>query len=1149
MKNIIPLQTRLYLGLAFCIIMVIAIGVVSYDRIKSQNKEAEWVTHSYQVISTSQHVRNLLLRLQTNKMAYRNTGDESFSKLVEGLHGKVIYTLDSLTELTRSNSVQHGLAKQIMLDVKDYLEFEGSEQRKAVSNADDSMLIMKEDGYFSVINKTIDQFQHNERNLLTKRKDRNDHLVRLTLRVIVINLSIVLFIVLILCYVIRAELIGRLKAQRRLKDTIKNIEQLNEEANEKNWQLEGVVKINDELQKYPHDLEQLAQNALNVVTDYLMVPAAVFYVFREERQSLEVAGAVAVPAAKRISAKLGENLAGRAALNTKVQVINGIDPAYWKIESGLGSIDIDTLAYVPLYDATGLKGLIELACVSDTINNKADFLQIIASNIARALNSCIAHGKMESLIEHVNQQKEELIAQKEDLAASNEQIKIQTEELRASEEELRVQQEELREINAELAIQNGMMEEAKKAIESQKNELEKSSRYKSEFLANMSHELRTPLNSILVLAKMLADNTSGNLTEKQQQYSEIIHKSGSNLLNLINDILDLSKIEAGKIDVFFEMISLGSIVRNMEETFEAVAKERSINFVIEFQEDLPEKIESDQKRLEQILKNLLSNAFKFTPANGRVTLAIDIEERDAEKFIAFHVMDTGIGIAKDKQALVFAAFQQIDGAINRKYAGTGLGLSISSELARRLNGFVKLVSELNEGSTFSLYIPMDATSPQNKQLERTNAVETSQIPIAIPSMVKEQEIIRDDRNVVSRGDKCILIVEDDISFSTILRDFARSKGYRVIVALSGDEGIFCVNKYKPDAIILDMNLPVYSGREILQYVKSLEILRHIPVHIISSQDDPGIDKNDITGYTLKPLVIEEMDMVFNLIDSQGVADQPKRILIVNSGKESTTGLEELLKNYQGVELTIINDFTALDNDKTDRYDIILYYLNAPLPHVEKRLSALNDRLQVDHGNMIIFINRQIDEKEELLLKKYARTLIHISPKAKERLIDELDHFLKKKREVSSAVPTERQSLIDDHVSKVNTVYDLRDTLVLLADDDMRNVFALTAVLEEKGARIIVANNGQEALDELYANPSIKVILMDVMMPVMDGLEAIKRIRAIEKYKSLPIIALTAKAMQGDREKCMEAGASEYVTKPLDVNKLLNLIKILVSEIA
>ncbi|WP_134087717.1 response regulator [Olivibacter sp. XZL3] len=1143
MKNSIPLQIRLYIGLAFCIGLVIVTGVVSYTRIQNQHREAEWVTRSYQVISTSQYVRNLLLRMQTNRMAYRNTGDKSFADLVYELRGRLTYTLDSLTELTTENHVQHGLANQIKANVYNYLEFSDSMSDTTDLRQKDSALILKEDGFFSVINKTIDQFQRNETKLLAQRKTHNDYLVRLTLLVIVINLFIVLSIVLILCYVIRAELIARLKAQEKLTETIQRMEQLNEQTNEKNWQLEGVVKINDELQKYPHDLEPLAQNALNVVTDYLMVPAGVFYVFREDQQLLEIVAAVAVPNAKKTSTKLGENLAGRAALSGKVQVISGIDPGYWKIESGLGSIDIDTVAYIPLYDAAGLKGLIELACVSDTINNKAEFLQIIAANIARALNNCLAHQKMELLLQCINQQNEELVAQKEDLASSNKQIKTQTEELQASEEELRVQQEELREINAELAIQNEMMDEARKAIESQKNELEKSSTYKSEFLANMSHELRTPLNSILVLAKMLANNTSHNLTEKQQQYSEIIYKSGSDLLNLINDILDLSKIEAGKTDVFFETVAIDQIVRNMEETFEEVAKDRSIDFTVRRAQDLPEHIQSDQKRLEQILKNLLSNAFKFTPAEGKVTLAIRREAVAGREFMAFHVVDTGIGVAKDKQELIFDAFQQIDGAINRKYAGTGLGLSISSELARRLNGFVKLESELDAGSDFSVYIPLDLSSDQNTQARPDNDNSTFQEigPISTSKAVKEQTRIPDDRSALEADDKRILIVEDDVNFSTILRDFARSKGYRAIVALSGDEGIFCAEKYKPDAMILDMNLPVYSGQEILRYLKGSEELRRIPVHIISSQDDPGISKKDIVGYTLKPLVVEEMETVFSLLDNQAEKGQQKRVLIVAGENQNARGIEDLLKTYKGIELTLMND-RQVPNGEFDPYDIVLYYFSKPTQQTESRLAAFSKVLKPHSGNMIVFVDHEIDEKEELLLKRYAGSLIRMSPKADERLIDELDHFLQKKNTRTGI--TEKERIEFGNIRpKDMLLADLKDKSILIADDDMRNIFALSALLKEQGAKIVVANDGKEAIEVLHKNPDIDLVLMDVMMPVMDGLEAMARIRAEEKYRDLPIIALTAKAMQGDREKCMEAGASEYVTKPLDIAKLLNLLKI------
>lgn len=1142
MKRKISLRTRLYGGLACCILLVIVIGVISYDRIKSQKAEADWVNHSYQVIGTSQSVRNLLLRMQTNKMAYRSTGEASFSKLVDELNARITYTADSLILLTSDNATQNKLAKQIGHEVNNFLTFHHTVIDKTFTRQEDSLLILKEDEFFAVINKTVDQFQRHERELLSQRKEKNDYLVRVSTRVIVVNLSIVLVLVVVLCYFIHKELIGRIKAQKKLKDTIQEIEHLNNEANDKNWQLEGMVQISNKLQKYPHDLENLAQGCLTIITDYLMVPAGLFYVFNEDKQLLEVKGAVAVPQYKKKAVALGGNLAGRAALKTEVQIIEGINANFWKLESGLGSIAPDVMVYLPLYDANGVKGLIELACFSEALRGKVDFLNLITDNVARAIASCLSHMKTETLLKQIHKQKEELIGQKEILAQSNEQIKIHSEELRASEEELRVQQEELREINSELEMQNELLDEARRAIEAQKEELEKSSKYKSEFLANMSHELRTPLNSILVLAKLLEDNSSGNLTDKQKEYSHIIHKSGSDLLNLINDILDLSKIEAGKIDIFFEKLSVEAIVQDMKETFDAVSKDRTIGFSVNYDDEVPAHIVSDRKRLEQILKNLLSNAFKFTPAGGEVTLRIKKEKLKDQEMVAFHVIDTGIGIPKEKQEAVFGAFQQIDGAINRKYAGTGLGLSISTELAERLNGCIKLTSEVNEGSTFSVYLPLEnIVASENPTLKHVSKQYVENEIIILSPNIKEQEAVADDRYRLVVGDKRILIIEDDQNFCTILRDFARSKGYKAIVALTGDEGIFCAKKYMPAAIILDMNLPVINGEQILRYLKNQKELQHIPIHIISSQDDPGLSKDDIVGYTIKPLVLEEMEMVFGLFDNLRADGSKKKIHIVDRENNTRTGLEEILKNYQDIELTNSSDSDTADWQETGYYDLILYYLSKPVAEVMEHLSAVRKSVKPQNGNMIIFIDYEIDKKEEMLLKKYADTLIRISPKSDQRLIDELNHFLA----VGGSAKTKAVGNIAEN--RTHSTEFLKEKLVLIADDDMRNVFALSALLEENGAKVAVANNGQEAIEELDNNPTVAIVLMDIMMPVMDGLEAIRSIRTKEKYQKLPIIALTAKAMQGDQEKCMEAGASDYITKPLDSAKLLNLMKIWLSN--
>jgi len=1109
---------------------VLAIGALSYKRIKDQIRDANRVNHSYQVINTSQAIRNILLRIETNKIAYRSTNEERFLKLVDDLQSRNTQILDSLVVLTIDNPKQNDLARQVRRDVNNFLLLNADGPDKQLLHEETIELIDKEDESFSIINQRIDLFQENERVLLAQRKAENERWGAITVQIIVFGILVLLIVVVVLCYRIHQELRGRISAQFNLQETIKQIEDLHVETREKNWQLEGVSQINNKLQEYPHEIKGLAQACMEAIAHYLQVPAAIFYVFNEDEQILEPLGAIAIPENKRKGIKLGENLAGQAAMHKDVSIVEYIPADFWNIESGFGVLPISKIIYLPLYGAQGLKGLIELGSVDSAAFDKTDFLKLIANNIARAIDSCLAHERMQTLMGQINEQKEELIAQKENLAKSHEKIKIQAEELRVSEEELRVQQEELRQINAELETQNEVLEQARHAIEIQKEELEKSSSYKSAFLANMSHELRTPLNSILVLAKLMADNATGNLNEKQKEYSKIIHKSGSDLLDLINDILDLSKIEAGKINIVLEEIAIADVVQNMHALFDEVAKDRGIHFHIERDATISEMIVSDQQRLEQVLKNLLSNAFKFTSSGGNVGVTVAKDQVNEKEMIVFHVSDTGIGIAADKQEAVFEAFQQIDGAINRKYAGTGLGLSISAELVEKLSGFIRLESELHRGSTFSVYLPLHLKKPLVDPPVYAFHTQNTVEDVVLPAVVKEQHVITDDRHHIAEGDRSILIIEDDPNFSTVLLNFAHHRGYKVVVALAGDEGVYCAEKYTPSAIILDMNLPGLSGEKVLRYIKNHDELHHIPVHIISSQDNPGINKDDIVGYAIKPLAIEEMETVFDLFSNYRGIDSEKKILLVDRANKAGRGVYDVLKNHLDVELSTL---TTIEIPQ-QLYDVVLYYVDSHSENILEQLTMLKKSIRPNIGSMIVFVDRDIDKQEEMLLKRFSDTLIHLSTKSDERLLDELNHYLSHGGEQRS----KQKSIDADQGSQF-----LSGKIILVADDDMRNIFAITALMEENGAKGLVANNGEEVLEILEQTEVVDLILMDIMMPVLDGLETMTRIRQIAKFKELPIIAITAKAMIGDQEKCIQAGASDYVTKPINADKLLNLIKI------
>lgn len=744
------------------------------------------------------------------------------------------------------------------------------------------------------------------------------------------------------------------------------------------------------------------------------------------------------------------------------------------------------------------------------------------------------NNKAEKTLYAVNKElqykQEALEQQQEELRQINEELTHQAEVLKASEEELRVQEEELRHVNAELEEKTEAIELARRALVIKAEELEQASRYKSEFLANMSHELRTPLNSVLILANLLKENKTGNLTEKQTDYARIIHKSGTDLLNLINDILDLSKIEAGKIEMHFEDVRINELAADMEELFKMMAKEKNIIFDIR-QENARGTIKTDKQRLEQVIKNLLSNAFKFTDKGGSIGLSFTGQD----DYLQIAVKDTGIGIPPEKQQLIFEAFQQADGSTNRRYGGTGLGLSISRELTKKLGGKMTLESVQGAGSTFTLTIPV------HPHEAHVSAVENIQEVKALPVLddIKEQQEVSDDKNKIKTGEQVILIIEDDAQFASVLQDFAHEKGHKTIIALKGDEGLYYARKYNPVAILLDLNLPIIDGRSILRILKSEETLKHIPVHVISADDQSNVLMADIESYFRKPLQANDLEKAFSGIEQQ-IRSKYNNILIVSANKEINKHTLELLTAEKHIAVVYDNVKSieeAINQLGNKKYDCLVVDIEKDINNGLKLLQQLKQAAGNDIYIMV-YLDMDISASEEMQLRRYSSSIIRRSSYALDRITDEVALFLHKIKHANPVtVPVQYEKMTDNV---------LKGKKVLLADDDMRNVFALTALLEEQGMVIVAAENGKEALVQLSEHPDTDIVLMDIMMPEMDGYEAMRQIRKELNRKELPVIALTAKAMTGDREKCIEAGASDYITKPVDSNKLFSLMRVWLS---
>ncbi|MGZ4158166.1 MAG: ATP-binding response regulator, partial [Bacteroidia bacterium] len=683
---------------------------------------------------------------------------------------------------------------------------------------------------------------------------------------------------------------------------------------------------------------------------------------------------------------------------------------------------------------------------------------------------------------------------------------------------------------------------------------------KSEFLANMSHELRTPLNSILILSQLLSENKNKKLGEKEIEFSKNIYNSGSDLLNLINEILDLSKVEAGKMELDIRDVPFRSIVNNMSSLFTELAKNKSIDFQIDFNEkEIAETITTDKQRLEQIIKNFLSNAFKFTNKGGQIKLGIHKAASDIvfknknlqdKPVVAIAVSDTGIGIAKGKGEIIFEAFQQADGSTKRKYGGTGLGLSISRELANALGGEIHLESEEGTGSVFTLYLPLIFDSSYivsgNKEIQVKEAEPKEKEESAQKKTAQEEKINQvpqydenaiDDRNNITENDRRILIIEDDETFALILLEFVRERHYKGIVINQGSAGISYARHYKPDAILLDLKLPVMDGMQVLRQIKNDPELRHIPVQIISAYDQrkEGLELGAF-DYINKPITTKSLQKAFDRIESF-ISKKLKRLLIIEDNENQNNAIRELIGNGDVKCFSAYSGTEAYAMLEKDAYDCVIVDLGLPDMSGFDLLEKIRANDRLNKIPLIVYTGKDLSKEESTRLTKLADTVVLKTVDSQERLLDETVLFLHR---VESRLPKDKQVIIRK-LHKSEEV--LNNKKILVVDDDIRNIYSLTNVLEEEGVHCIVAENGIIALETLKKDLSIDLVLMDIMMPEMDGYEATTEIRKIDKFKKLPIIALTAKAMKGDKEKCLAVGMSDYISKPVNIEQLLSLMRV------
>jgi CheY-like chemotaxis protein/HAMP domain-containing protein/GAF domain-containing protein len=880
--------------------------------------------------------------------------------------------------------------------------------------------------------------------------------------------------------------------------------------------------------------------------------------------------------------KIGEALVGQAALEQKPILVTQAPEDYVRISSGLGEGLPINLIVLPVLFEDQVLAVIELASFQRFANVQQAFLEQLSESIGVVLNTIGANMRTEELLSQsqgltleLQSQSEELQAQQEELQQTNKELEEQAASLKASEELLQTQQEELQQTNEELEekaqlleeqnrrieIKNREIELARAALEEKAEQLSLSSRYKSEFLANMSHELRTPLNSLLILAKLLGENSEANLSDKQIEFANTIYGAGSDLLDLINDILDLSKVEAGRMDVNVGDVKLSDLRDFVERSFRPVAEDKTLDFEIEVHgANVPPAIETDEQRLQQVLKNLLSNAFKFTESGG-VKLRVSLAEgrqfasealSRAEAVLEFTVEDTGVGIPQDKLRLIFEAFQQADGTTSRRYGGTGLGLSISREIARLLGGEIHVASEVGKGSSFTLFLP--ATYQPVEHPHTDEAIEAVVFPSvgegngdSRRAVIEPQELdpalllpsdVRDDRDDIQDGDRVVLIVEDDPDLARTELEIARDRGFKSIVAIRGDSGLALAHEYKPDAIILDMKLPVMDGWIVLDRLKAHPETRHIPVHIVSAGDGrQNALKAGAVAFLEKPVSKEGLEDTFgeirNFID-RGL----KRLLVVEDDEAQQQAVVELIGNDEDVEVTAVGTGeAALEALALERFDCMVLDLKLPDMGGFDLLEKLKEDEQHSSIPVIVYTGKELTRAEETKLKKFAESIVVKDANSPERLLDETSLFLHR---VERKLPQEKRRMLEQLHSADEV---LKQRKILIVDDDVRNVFALTSVLESNGMDVLYAENGKDGIDLLRSHPEIDLVLMDIMMPGMDGYETMRVIRSDETFNQLPIISLTAKAMKGDREKSIASGASDYITKPVDTDQLLSLMRV------
>ena len=1125
-RSTLPVAPSTMAGFLLAAMAVTVIAWLSYSSLQNTASRSRNLTDTIEVMGQLQMVASTLKDAETGQRGFLLTGRESYLEPFLGAKTSLPQELADLDRLIRGNAQQRrrfDVLRAVSADKMAQLN-QTVELRRAGHEDQALAFVLTDRGKNTMdrIRETVDEMVAVERQQVSVRTAEWQRAATVSFAVTWGGSALLLLLI-----AGAATLASRDYRSRQTES----------------WLRSGQLALS-ELMQGDQPLEILGANVVGFLSEYL--GAHVGALFIAEAGNFRRVGGIALPAGAGVDMiRPGDGLVGQAARENRTVRVRDVPAGYLPIASGVGSGTPSELLIAPAGIDRVVHAVVELGFFGTIDAEKEQFLGRVSEPIAVAIRAAKDRSRLEALLQETQQQAEELQTREEELRVNNEELEEQGRSLKESRAQLEAQQAELEQINAQLEEQAQTLEHQRDelarshaVLSAKSTDLQRANEYKSEFLANMSHELRTPLNSTLILAKLLADNKEGNLTDKQVKFAQTISSAGNDLLTLINDVLDLSRIEAGKIDLNVETVSLSATLDALNRIFQPSAESRKIAFSIKVEPGMPGQLETDPQRLGQILKNLLSNAFKFTE-RGTVELRVFAVAPGA---LAFAVRDTGVGIAENQQDVIFEAFRQADGSIHRKFGGTGLGLSISRDLARLLGGKIDVQSIVGEGSVFTLTVPLRYVALDSAATHATTAAAPRARPASAAAPLVASPDTEDDRNSLTAGARLILVVEDDIAFAMILRDLAREMGFQCVVTHTAGDGLAAAVEFRPSAILLDINLPDLSGLGVLDQLKRDPRLRHIPVHVASVADyrREALELGAV-GYALKPAKRDELVQALRLLEdklSQGL----RRVLIVEDDARQRESISHLLA-IGDVEITAVESAgEALESLKGATYDCMVMDFNLPDYSGYDLLEKMAQQEEVAFPPVIVYTGRALSIEEEQRLRRYSKSIIIKDARSPERLLDEVTLFL---HQVESKLPPERQQMLK--VAR-NRESSLEGRRVLVVEDDVRNIFALSSVLEPKGATVVIARNGLEALaaldrSRLPGGERLDLVLMDIMMPEMDGLTAMREIRARPHWKKLPIIALTAKAMKDDQEKCLAAGANDYIAKPLDVEKLLSLVRV------